>query len=229
MKLKICPYLTAKDDEKVSLFSKDELRAIDVCSDIRRMFKENLRGCWRWDDFSFLNKIILCMKSNVCKSLLDKYHQSLCYKMKFKEICEHYKQEKRELPDGYSAMFAIVEKKFLEITLEEYLELKKFTSRYCGVDPMFMSPFVSAGPYFSILLEWFIPLTAISYMVKIATSNTDIFIQEGFVLLKISSALIFDKRVDVSLICCMRMCGTSQIQHHTYIESVNATTITIEQ
>ena len=196
----LCPYLTAKDDEKVSLFSTDELKAIDVCSDIRRMFKENLRECWRWDDFSFLNKIIRYINSSVCKSLLDKYQQSLCYKMKLKEICEHYKQAKKDLPDGYSAMFAIVEKNFVEITLKEYLELKNFTSRYCGVDPMFMSPFVSAGPYSSIMFEWFIPLTAISYMVKVATSNADIFIQEGFVLLKISSAMIFDRRADVSSI-----------------------------
>ena len=195
----LCPYLTARDDKEVLLFSSDELRAIDGCSDIRRMFKENLRECWRWDDFSLLTKIVHYINSSVCKSLLNKYQQNLNYKMKLKEICEHCMQEKRDLPDGYSAMFAIVEKNFFEITLEEFLELKDFTSRYCGVDSWFMSPLVSAGPYSSILFEWYIPLTAISYMVKVATSNTDVFIQRGFVLLKISSAMIFDKRVDVSL------------------------------
>ena len=195
----LCPYLTARDDEKVLLFSADELRAIDGCSDIRRMFKENLRECWRWDDFSLLTKLVQYINSSVCKSLLNKYQQSLNYKMKLKEICEHRRQEKRDLPDGYSAMFAIVEKNFFEITLEEFLELKDFISRYCGVEPWFMSPVVNAGPYSSILFEWYIPLTAISYMVKVATSNTDVFIQRSFVLLKISSAMIFDRRVDVSL------------------------------
>ena len=195
----LCPYLTAKDDEKVLLFSEEQLRAIDCCSDIRRMFKENLRGCWRWDDFSLLNRIVQYVNSSVCKALLNKYKQNLNVKMRLKEICEHCKKEKCSLPDEYSAMFAIVEKNFFEITLEEYSELKKFTSQYCGVDLPFMSPLVSAGPYSSVLFEWYIPLTAISYMVKVATSNADIFIRRGFVLLKISSAVIFDNRVNVSL------------------------------
>ena len=195
----LCPYLTAKDDEKVFLFSEEQLRAIDHCSDLRKMFRVNLRGCWRWDDFSFLHRIVQYVNSSVCKALLDKYQQNLNYKMRLQEICEYCKKEKCSLPDEYSAMFAIVKKNFLEITLEEYSELKKFTSQHCGVDLLFMSPLVSAGPYSSVLFEWYIPLTAIAYMVKVATSNADIFIQKGFVLLKISSAVIFDNRVNVSL------------------------------
>lgn len=195
----ICPNLTAKDDAEVLLFNESQLRAIDHCSDIRRMFKENLRGCWRWDDFAFLSKIIRYIDSSVCKELVNKYQQNLNYKMKLKDICEHCKRERSSLPDGYAEMFAIVEKNFFEITLGEYSELKEFTSRYCGVEPMFMSPLVSAGPYASVLFEWCVPLAAISYMVKVAISNTDIFIQSGFVLLKISSAMIFDKRVNVRM------------------------------
>ena len=204
----LCPYLTAKDDEKVLLFSEEQLRAIDHCSDLRRMFKENLRGCWRWDDFTLLYKIVQYVNSSVCKALLNKYQQNLNYKMRLKEICEHCRKEKCRLPDEYSAMFAIVEKNFYEVTFEEYSELKEFIAQHCGVDPMFMSPIVSAGAYSSVLFEWYIPLTAISYMVKVATSNADIFIQRGFVLLKISSAIIFDNRVNVSLrtyICKMRL------------------------
>ena len=108
----LCRYLTARDDEKALLFSEEQLRAIDHCSDLRRMFKENLRGCWRWDDFTLLYKIVQYVNSSVCKALLNKYQQNLNYKMRLKEICEHCQEEKCNLPDEYSAMFAIVEKNF---------------------------------------------------------------------------------------------------------------------
>ena len=34
----LCPYISPKDDEKVLLFSKDQLKAVDAHNDIRRLF-----------------------------------------------------------------------------------------------------------------------------------------------------------------------------------------------
>ena len=196
----ICPYLSPKDDEKVLLFNKDQLKDIDDCNNIRRMFRENLRDCWRWDDFSLLEQIVKVINSNNCKSLLSQYKQSMVYTMKLQAIYECCKQQKCSLPEGYSEMVTIIsDKNFYEITLKEYHELKDFTAKHCGVEPWFISPFVEASPLFSVLIKWHVPLIAVSHMIKKATENDKIFMEENFVYLKISSVIVFDKRDKVSL------------------------------
>ena len=199
----LCPHFTAKNDKEVLLFSEAQLKAINACDDIKRMFNENLRGCFRWDDLSLLETLVKLIGSSVCKSLLCKYQQSLNYKMKLKEIYEHCREEKSSLPEGYSAMVAIIKgKNFFDITLEEYNELKEFTSKHCGVDSSFLSPFAEASPYFSMLLKWFVPLSAVSYMVKMTSCSIDLFVKKDFLYLKISSVVIFDKRNNVRTYVC---------------------------
>ena len=120
--------------------------------------------------------------------------------MKLQIIYDHCKQEKQRLPAGYTAMVAIIKNKnFYQITLEEYCQLKEFTSIHCGVESLFLSPFAEASPYSSVLLKWFVPLMAVSYMVKMATENIDVFVKENFVYLKISSVVVLDTRDNVSL------------------------------
>lgn len=191
----LCNHLSPKDDPTASLFSADQLRAINDCSDIRTLLKE-ISGLWRWDDFSLLEAIVQNVGNSDCKSLVSQYKQNLDYNMKLHMIYEHCKQEKSHLPEGCTAMFAIVEKNYIEITLKEYTELKKFTSQRCGVEPMFMFPFARAMPHFSVLFEWFVPLAAASYMIRVATSNSHMFTQRGFVCLQIDLTKIFDNRSD---------------------------------
>ena len=194
----LCPHLSPEDDEKVSFFSKDQLKAIDACNDIRRMFKEHLCDCWRWNEFTFLEEIIKFINSSDCKSLLSQYRQNIEYKMKLKIIFDHCKKEKCSPPEGYSEMVAIIkDKNFFEITLEEYNEIKEFTAKHCGVKSWFLSPFVEMSPFCSVLIKWLVPLSAVSYMVRIATDNTDVFIGKNIVYLKISSIMVFDKRDNV--------------------------------
>ena len=87
----LCTYLSPKDDQTALLFSGDQLKAIDGCNDIKSLFRE-IRGCWRWDDFSLLEKIVQCIGTSDCKSLVSQYHQNLDYKMKLHMIYEDCKQ-----------------------------------------------------------------------------------------------------------------------------------------
>ena len=195
----LCTHLSPKDDPTALLFSRERLTAINACNDLKALFLE-LRDCWRWDNLSLLEEIVEAVGTSDCKSLISQYQQNLDYEMELRMIYKHFEQEKC-LPDGYTAMFAVAEKSYFEITLEEYSELKEFASQCCGVKQMFMSPFARSSPDSSVLFEWFIPLTAISYMVKKATSNASAFTQKGFVFLKIDSTEIFDfrfKTIDVS-------------------------------
>ena len=194
-----CPNLTPKADSTSLLFSTEQLEAIITCSNLKTMFQEKLRGCWRWDDYSLLQKFVHFIKSNVCIELLQQYQQRLDCAMKLQAIYEHCKQVNCKPPAGYAEMCAIIKNKsFLDITLEEYHKLKEFISQHCEIESCFIPPFTNASQS-SLQLEWFIPLTVMMYMVKNATNNTDAFIKAGFVYMRISSHVILDKRKDVSV------------------------------
>ena len=189
----ICSCFMIKDD---LFFNEDQQEAIDTCSNIRTLFTKHLRHCWRWDDFSFLKKIIQSLdSSNHCEQLLDQYEEKIYTQMKLQDIYEYCQQQKHDLPEGYHKMVAIVQNK--QITLEEYKELKDFISKNCKVESYVISPFNKASVS-SLLLEWWIPLTAVPHMIEMATINANVFITQNFVYLKISSTVIFDKRKNVS-------------------------------
>ena len=195
----VCSCLTVKEDPSALLFSEQQQEAIDACSNIRMMFTKNLRHCWRWDDFSFLKKVIQSLdSSDRCEQLLRQYEEKLYIQMKLQDVYEECQQQQEDLPEGYHKMVAIVQEKiFSRITLEEYKELKDFISQNCKVPPYIISPFTKVIKS-SVLLEWMVPLTAVPHMIKMATINASVFIAQNFIYLKVSSTVIFDKRNNVS-------------------------------
>lgn len=179
------------------VFNSEQLKTILSSPDIRTLLVEKLRECWRWDDFQLLDDIVSSL-SNTCQELITSYKQRICGEMKLQHIYEQCKKDGQEIPEGYDKMIAIIKnKKFFEITLTEYEELKKFVSKHCGVRSSVICPFCRAGSH-SSMLEWYIPLTAVKHMVDIALTNIDVFIAKGFVYLKISQTRILDERNTVS-------------------------------
>lgn len=198
----ICSCLTVEQHSGALFFNEEQQEAIDACSSIRRLFTKNLRDCWRWDDFSFLKRIVQSLdSSDHCEQLLDQYEKKIYIQMKLQDIHEYCQHEKQNLPEGYHKMVAIIQNKiFSQITLEEYNKLKDFISQHCKVEPYVISPFTKGGVS-SLLLEWMVPLTAVPHMIEMATLNANVFITRNFIFLKISSTVIFDRRDTVSLIC----------------------------
>ena len=95
-------------------------------------------------------------------------------------------------------MVAIVRGKiFSRITKEEYDILKKFVSTHLEVKSYVIPPFDKAIRS-SLVLQFFVPVTAISHMVETATKNMDKFVKESFVYLRISLTVIYDLRQNVS-------------------------------
>ena len=191
----VCSFLTIKDDPGVLLFNEDQQEAIDACDNVRTLFTKNLRGCWRWDDFSLLRFLIQSLESSeCCEAMLNQFEEKIDSQMKLKEIYEHCIMEERDIPIGYDKMVAIVNRKiFSRITIEEYKELKQFISSHLEVKPCVIPPVYKAATS-SLILEFFIPKTAISHMVETATKHKDEFVKESFVYLRISLNVIFDLR-----------------------------------
>ena len=190
--------LTVQKREGARMFSDSELEGIHACNNVSTLLVVKLRHCYRWNDHSMLT--VLMSSLNTTKSLksLHLFETKLYSKMKLKHMHEHCFQESSEFPEGYHKMVAIVNKIFSSITKEEYDELKQFISQHCGVEPYVMSPFSKASPFFSIAFEWFIPVTAVSYMIETAKSNVN-YIKKPkiFEYLKISSTVILDQRDNV--------------------------------
>ena len=195
----VCLYLTVKDDPSTSFFNENQQEAIIACDNIGTLFIKYLRRYWRWDDFAILTRIVQSLDStDHCLQLIHQYKKKIYSEIKLKDIHEYCKQESKDLPEGYHKMVAIVKNKsFFRITLEEYTELKEFILQHCKVEPYVISPFNELGPG-SLLLEWFVPSTAVPHMIEKATVNANIFIAQNFMFLKISSTVIFDKRDNVS-------------------------------
>ena len=193
----MCSQLTIESDDEnsdVLLFNDNQLGAILECNRISILLMTKLRHCWRWDDFSLLKAIVQTVGCPTCESLLEQYEQKLESKMKLQKIYNSYKQEDRDLPQGYEEMVAIIKNKdFYKITKEEYDKIKQFTSEHCGVKPYVLLPFTKVSSS-SLLIVWLIPSTAAAFMIHIATAHVSRFIQESFVYLKISSRVIFDQR-----------------------------------
>ena len=198
----MCSHLTIDVNEEnsdVLLFNDDQLDAICKCGTVRILFRTKLRHCWRWDDFSLLKAIVQAVGSLACVSLLEQYEQKLDSKMKLQEIFDFCVQEACSLPEGYEEMVAIISNKlFYQITKEEYEKIKQFTSEHCRVKPYVLLPFKRVSSS-SLLVVWPIPSTAVSYMIYMATTNVDSFMNKSFIYLKISTSVIIDQRsCDVS-------------------------------
>ena len=200
--------LTIQKSSKVHVFTDEQLKEIEACNSIYTLMVYKLRHCYRWDDFSMLTKLMSSIDSENCLSLLKKFEVKINSKMKLRQIYEHCKQTSAKFSAEYHKIVAIVDDKiFSKITQNEYNVLKHFVSVQCGVEDYVISP-VTKITVSSLILEWYIPVTAVAHMIKIALSNKLNFTKNCFVYLKISSTLIFDHRNIVStwLYYIYRMC-----------------------
>jgi len=189
--------LTVREKGDVRMFSDNEVEGIYACNNISVLLMIKLRHCYRWDDHSMLTLLMSSLNATESLRLLHLFETKIYSKMKLQQIHEHCLQERNSFPEGYDKMIAIINRIFSSVTKEEYDELKQFISQHCGIEPYVMSPFSKVSPFNSIVIEWYIPVNAVSKMIKTAKCNIRSFTKERFLHLKISSSVIFDHRDNV--------------------------------
>ena len=198
--------LTVRRNSDVRVFNDRQMEEIRACNDIRTILTDKLRHCYRWDDYSMLSILMLSVNSEKCLSLIKKIGVKINSEMKLQQIYEHSKQKGFKCSEEYHKIVAIVDDKiFSNITLEEYRVLKYFVSEQCGVEDYVISPLIKASSS-SLILEWYIPVTAVDHMIEIASSNKSNFNENHFLYLKISSSVILDNRNMVSVCVCVCVC-----------------------
>ena len=191
--------LTVQENSKVHVFNDRQMAEIRACNSIDTILTDKLRHCYRWDDCSMLSILMSSVNSESCLNLIKKFEAKVNSKMKLQQIYEYCKKKGFEFSEQCHKIVAIVDDKvFSDITLEEYHVLKHFVSEHCGVEDYVISPFIKASSS-SLVLEWYIPVTAVDHMIEIAYNNKGDFIKRCFVYLKISSSVILDCRDMVSI------------------------------
>ena len=191
--------LTIQGASKDLVFTDKKLKEIQACNSIYTLLVYELRHCYRWYEFSMLTKLMSLIQSKKCLSLLKKFEIKVKSNMKLQQIREHCEQKSVEFPAEYHKLAAIIDDKpFSKITQKECDLLNRFLSAQCGVEDYVISPVTRIDPASSMILEWYIPVTTVAHMIKIASSNKVNFIKNCFLYLKISSTLILDCRDTVS-------------------------------
>lgn len=128
----VCSVLTMQDDPSVFLFSEEQLEAINICNNLKEIINRKMRGCWRWDDLSSLRLLVQSVDSDCCGEMLYQFEQKIDCHKKLKEIYDYC----QDIPEGYHRIASIVSrKKFLDITKEEFDQLKLFISQHYVVPP----------------------------------------------------------------------------------------------
>jgi len=193
----VCGFVPISTNQDIPMFSEEQLKEIQTCDGIRDIFIK-LRTHWRWDDHLLLTAILDRLELEDCEELLGRYQSKIYCQMRLEEIFIECKKQQRKVPKGFPNMIAIVNNRYSRITKEEYDQLKNFIAEHCGVEAYVLSPFLNMSPS-SLLLEWFIPSTAITRMVEMATRSKSVFIEQSFIFLQIADSVIFDQRIQVCL------------------------------
>ena len=86
----VCGYLPFAVDSDKPMFTMEQLKEIDACSNVRDVFRQ-LRLHLRWDDHLILTAILDRLGHKECEELLHKFESKIYCQMKLQEIYEENK------------------------------------------------------------------------------------------------------------------------------------------
>ena len=190
-KLKLCKSICSNltiDDSDVLLFSDEQLDKINKCATFEQLFTI-LRKHWSWKEYSILKTIIATCESKEAEDELDKFEKLMSAYRGMELISEE------GLPDGilenYVKLCIKIEKPYKSLTLQDFSELKTFIFEHLNVREYIALPFIKFL-FSSLHLEWYIPMQAVSHIIKAVHQNKKIFVQKSIVLIKIGEKSILD-------------------------------------
>ena len=134
--------LTIWDNSDIRVFSDKELEEIQACDRVRTLLTFKLRHCYRWDDFSFLTKLMSSINSEKCINLLETFKVKIESKLKLQQIYEQGKQKRLSFTEEYHKIVVILNNDFFKITKEEHEKLKYFISDQCNLEDYVISPLI---------------------------------------------------------------------------------------
>ena len=191
----LCSNLTISGNSDVLLFSDEQLAEINHCTSFQQLFTI-LRKHWNWKEYSILKGIITECASYEAKDELHKFEKLMGSYYGMKLISDEYSPS--ELPVNYVKLCITVDQPYKDLTLQQYDELRTFIFEHLDVKKYIALPFIKFL-FTSLHLEWYIPMQAVSHMIKSMHRNENVFIQKSVVLIKIDDKSILDMQGNSSL------------------------------
>ena len=183
----ICSNLTISSSD-ILLFSDEQLDKINRCTSFQQLFTI-LRRHWSWKEYSILKTIIAICDSGEAEAELDKFEKLMSSYCGMKLISENYSPS--ELPVNYVKLCITIDKPYKSLTLQDFYELRDFIFEHLDVQKYIALPFIKFL-FSSLHLEWYIPMQAVSHIIKMIHVNRSILIQKSVVLIIIGDKSILD-------------------------------------
>ena len=183
----ICSNLTIGNSD-ILLFSDEQSDKINKCTSFQQLFTI-LRRHWSWKEYSILKTIITICESDEAEVELDKFEKLMSSYCGMKLISEKYSPA--ELPVNYVKLCITVDKPYKSLTLQDFYEIRTFIFEHLDVKEYIALPFIKFL-FSSLHLEWFIPVQAVSHIIKIVYLNKVTLIKKFIVLIKIGDKNILD-------------------------------------
>ena len=184
----LCYNLTISGNSDVLLFSDEQLKRVNECKSFQQLFII-LRKHWNWKEYSILKTIITICDSEEAEAELNKFEKLMGSYCGMKLISDKYSPH--ELPVNYVKLCITVEKPYKSLTLQDFDELRNFIFEHLDVQNYIALPFIKFL-FSSLHLEWYIPMQAVSHIMKAVHQNMKIFVQKCIVLIKIGDKKILD-------------------------------------
>ena len=184
----LCSNLTISGNSDVLLFNDKQLAEINQCTSFQQLFTI-LRKHWNWEEYSILKGIIAESGSEEAKDELHKFEKFMGSYRSMKLISD--KHLSNISPEDYAKLCLIIEQPYKDLTLQDFKELRTFIFQHLDINECTALPFIKFL-FRSLHLEWYIPIQAVSHIIKTARSNRTALIQKSIVLIKIGDKSILD-------------------------------------
>jgi len=184
----LCSNLTISGNSDILLFSDEQLARINECTTFQQLFAI-LRKHWNWKEYSILKGIITESGSEEAKDELYKFERLMGSYCGMKLISDKYSPN--ELPVNYVKLCITVDRPYKDLTLQDYDELRTFIFEHLDVQKYIALPFIKFL-FSSLHLEWYIPIHAVSHVIKAVHQNNQVLIQKSILLVKIGEKSVLD-------------------------------------
>lgn len=190
----LCSNLTISGNSDILLFSDEQLAKINECTSFQQLFTI-LRKHWNWKEYSILKGIITECGSEEARDELHKFQKLMGSYYGMKLISDNYLPS--ELPENYVKLCITVDQPYKDLTLNDYDELRTFIFKHLDVKKYIALPFIKFL-FSSLHLMWYIPVQAVSHIIKVVHRNNQVLIQKSIVLIKIGDKIILDVHRELS-------------------------------
>ena len=193
----LCSNLTISGNSDVLLFSDEQLAEINQCTSFQQLFTI-LRKHWNWEEYSILKGIIAESDSEEAKEELHKFEKFMGSYRGMKLIFDKhsFNISPKEYAD-YAKLYLIIEQSYKDLTLQDFMELRTFIFQHLDIKEYTALPFIKFL-FRSLHLEWYIPVQAVSHLIKMIHENKKDFIQKSIVLIKVGEKSILDVQSKLS-------------------------------